>query len=257
MKKKKAGTFVYYGLMVFLMGVFCFSGWKLISEMKSYNDDKQAYKELEQFVEVPVINQVQQDEHHEEEPELQIPIVDFESLISINKDCIGWIYVPDTNINYPVVQTTNNEYYLKRLFDRKYGISGTVFLDSGNTSEMTDRHSILYGHHMKNGTMFANAEDYKDQSYADAHPYGYYITPDAVYEIKFFAGYLTDPYNDSWDLDFTGSEFADWISRAKQRSHFYTDITPGNEDRIITLSTCSYDIADGRFVLLGILRELD
>ena len=257
MKKKKAGTFVYYGLMVCLMGVFCFSGWKLISEMKSYNDDKQAYKELEQFVEVPVIDQVQQDELQEEEPVLQIPVVDFESLLSINKDCIGWIYVPDTNINYPVVQTTNNEYYLKRLFDKKYGISGTVFLDSRNTSEMSDRHSILYGHHMKNGTMFANAEDYKDQSYADAHPYGYYITPDAVYEIEFFAGYLTDPYNDSWMLDFTDAEFQDWLEVSQMRSHFYSDVTPTIEDHIMTLSTCSYDIADGRFVLLGILRELD
>ena len=130
-------------------------------------------------------------------------------------------------------------------------------MDARNDSDMQQRHSILYGHHMKNGTMFADAENYEDQLYADDHPVGYYITPEKSYEITFFAGYLTDAYNDSWDLDFTDSEFADWISRAKQRSHFYTDITPGNEDRIITLSTCSYDIADGRFVLLGILKEMD
>ena len=253
---KKAGNLLYFVLMVFLAGVFCFSGWMLISEMKSYNDDKQAYKELEQFVEVPVVNETQQDEVSEE-PEPLYPVVDFESLKAINKDCIGWIYVPDTNINYPVVQTTNNEYYLKRLFDKKYGISGTVFLDSRNTDEMSDRHSILYGHHMKNGTMFANAEDYKDQSYADAHPLGYYITPDQVYEIEFFAGYLTDPYNDSWMLNFTDTEFEDWLKVSKMRSHFYSDVTPTIENRIMTLSTCSYDIADGRFVLLGILNELD
>ena len=105
--------------------------------------------------------------------------------------------------------------------------------------------------------MFANAEDYKDQLYADDHPVGYYITPETVYEITFFAGYLTDAYNDSWDLSFTDIEFESWIERSKQRSHFYTEVTPTIEDHIITLSTCSYDIADGRFVLLGIIKEMD
>lgn len=251
--KKKLSSVLYFMLMAILIGVFCFSAWKLISGLKSYNDDKEAYEELEQFVSVPdePVDEVQQ------ESGFQIPNVDFDSLMQINKDCVGWIYVPDTKISYPVVHTTNNDYYLYRLFNRKHGISGTVFMDARNDSDMHQRHSILYGHHMKNGTMFADAENYEDQLYADDHPVGYYITPEKSYEITFFAGYLTDAYNDSWDLDFTDSEFADWISRAKQRSHFYTDITPGNEDRIITLSTCSYDIADGRFVLLGILKEMD
>lgn len=252
MKKKKTGSFIYYGLMAILLGVFCFSAWNLFSELKSYRDDEKAYEELEQYVEIVEV----EPEHQEEEEKIPFPNVDFDSLKEINKDCIGWIYVPDTNISYPVVQTTNNDYYLKRLFNKEYGISGTVFLDARNDSDMSDRHMILYGHHMKNGTMFANAEDYKDQLYADEHPYGYYITPEKTYEIEFFAGYLTDPYNDSWILDFTDAEFDDWIQVSKQRSHFYSEVTPTIEDQIMTLSTCSYDIADGRFVLLGIFREM-
>ena len=251
--KKKLGTILYYGLMVLLLGIFCFSGWNLFSELKSYHDDKKAYEELEQFVTIP-------DETVHvtyEEEKLLLPNVDFEGLKQINKDCVGWIHVPGTRISYPVVHTTNNDYYLYRLFNRDHGISGTVFLDARNDSDMNQRHSILYGHHMKNGTMFANAEDYKDQLYADEHPVGYYITPEVTYEITFFAGYLTDPYNDSWDLEFTDSEFSSWLDRAKQRSHFYSEVKPTTEDRIITLSTCSYDITDGRFVLLGILKELD
>lgn len=251
--RKKLSSVLYFMLMAVLIGVFCFSAWKLVSGLKSYKDDKEAYEELEQFVTIP--DEPIDDE--QQEPGLQLPNVDFDSLMQINKDCVGWIYVPDTKISYPVVHTTNNDYYLYRLFNRKHGISGTVFLDACNDSDMQQRHSILYGHHMKNGTMFADAENYEDQLYADDHPVGYYLTPEKSYEITFFAGYLTDAYNDSWDLDFTDSEFADWISRAKQRSHFYTDITPTAEDRIITLSTCSYDIADGRFVLLGILTEMD
>jgi len=248
--KKNVKNTMYYVMMCILLGVFCFSAVQMFKELKSYQDDQNAYDELNQFVEVPV------EQENEEIPETErIPQIDFESLMEINDDCIGWIYVPGTKISYPVVQTTNNDYYLKRLFNKTYGISGTVFLDARNDAEMTDRHMILYGHHMKNGTMFANAEDYKDQLYADEHPTGMYITPEKVYDILFFAGYLTDAYNDSWTLNFTDAEFEDWISKSKSRSHFYSDVTPEIGDQIITLSTCSYDIADGRFVLLGILKE--
>lgn len=251
--KCKLGNFIYYGIMLVLMSVFCFSAYMMYTEMKGYQEDKEAYEELEQFVEIVDV----QEDQVEGETGPHIPNVDFESLLEINKDCIGWIYVPQTNISYPVVQTTNNDYYLKRLFNKKYGTSGTVFLDARNDDSMEDRHSILYGHHMKNGTMFANAEDYKDQLYADDHPVGYYITPETTYEITFFAGYLTDAYNDSWNLEFSDAEFESWLERAKQRSHFYSDVTPSIDDHIITLSTCSYDIADGRFVLLGILKEME
>ena len=250
-RKRKAGNILYYVLMAVLLGVFFYSAYMLFSEMKSYADDKKAYDELEQYIEV-----VDEGALEEEIPEEQrVPVIDFESLKEINSDCIGWIYIPDTNISYPVVQTTNNDYYLKRLFDKTYGISGTVFMDTRNSEELTDRHTILYGHHMKNGTMFADAESYKDQIYADEHPTGMYITPEKVYDIEFFAGYLTDAYNDSWTLDFTDAEFESWIQKSKQRSHFYSNVTPELDDRIITLSTCSYDITDGRFVLLGVIRE--
>lgn len=253
-RKKKTGNALYFILMTVLLGIFVYSAVQLFSELKSYRDDQKAYDELNQYIEVEEVTESEQKD--EEVPfEQRVPTIDFESLEEINSDCIGWIYVPNTKISYPVVQTTNNDYYLKRLFNKTYGISGTVFLDTRNESDMSDRHMILYGHHMKNGTMFADAENYKDQIYADEHPNGMYITPDKVYDITFFAGYLTDAYNDSWTLDFTDAEFAEWIENAKQRSHFYSEVTPEIDDQILTLSTCSYDIADGRFVLLGILKE--
>lgn len=251
--KKSVKNTIYYVLMAVLLGIFFYSAVQMFRELKSYRDDQKAYDELNQFVEV-----IEDDasQHEDVSQGNRIPQIDFESLKEINSDCIGWIYVPNTKISYPVVQTTNNDYYLKRLFNKTYGISGTIFLDARNDAEMQDRHLILYGHHMKNGTMFAAAEEYKNQTFADEHPTGMYITPEKVYEITFFAGYLTDAYNDSWTLNFTDAEFKDWIDRSKQRSHFYSEVTPEIDDQIITLSTCSYDIADGRFVLLGILEEM-
>ena len=248
--KKKIFNVLYYVLMLVLACVFMFSAWMLYTEMKNYKQDEKSYQQLEQYVSIP---EVKEDEVVEEKQ--LIPSVDFDGLLAINKDFIGWIYVPDTRINYPVVQGSDNEYYLKHLFDKTYGISGTVFMDASNDADMSDRHTILYGHHMKNGTMFADAEEFENQDYADAHQFGYYITKDAVYEIEFFAGYVTDAYNDSWVLDFTDAEFEDWLHASISRSAFESDVMPELTDRIMTLSTCSYDIADGRFVLLGILRE--
>ena len=250
--KKKLKAVLYYVVLFFLVGVFLFSAWMMYSEIRVYEQEKKANDQLNQYVSVPESVQTQE-QTIQKDP---FPVVDFDSLREINSDCIGWIYIPDTNVNYPIVQTTNNDYYLKRLFDRKWGNSGTIFLDAENDSSFTDRHSILYGHHMKNKTMFGNVEDYERQEYAEERPVGYLVTLDARYEIYFFAGYVTDALNDCWTLDFMNdTDFEVWLNNSKERSAFESEITPDVSDHIITLSTCSYDIADGRFVLLGILVE--
>ena len=99
--------------------------------------------------------------------------IDLASLQGINNDAVGWIEIPDTSVSYPLVHTTDNTYYLTHTFDNKTNRSGSIFVEASNAADFSDLHTIIYGHNMKNGSMFAGLKNYSDQSYAEAHPYIY------------------------------------------------------------------------------------
>ncbi len=185
-----------------------------------------------------------------------LPQVDFAALQSINPDMVGWIIIEGTNINYPVVQGADNQYYLRHLFTGEYNVSGCIFLDSRNASGFTDWHSILYGHHMGNGTMFNDLTDYKEQSFFDSHPSALLLTPNGNYRIDFFSGYVVDVKADAWQMNFGTDEFAAWLQKVKGKSLFQSDVIPEPTDKVLTLSTCSYEFDNARFVLHGVLTAL-
>ncbi|MCI9141619.1 MAG: class B sortase [Lachnospiraceae bacterium] len=183
------------------------------------------------------------------------PEVDFESLRGMNSQTVGWIYGEDTKINYPVVQAKDNAYYLDHMFDGQKNANGCIFLDCGNQMDFSDSHSIIYGHHMKSGAMFAGLSQYKNQAYYEAHPRMLLLTPDGNYNVELFAGYVADVEEDAWQIGFESEEnFSDWIDRSMAKSCISTDIVPSTSDKILTLSTCSYEFENARFVLLGILK---
>ena len=159
-----------------------------------------------------------------------------------------------TKINYPIVQGEENSYYLKHLFSGEWNGSGCIFLDFRNDASFADRHSIIYGHHMKNGTMFTDLDKYKKQEFFDEHPVALLIRPDKNYKVVFFAGYVAAPQDDAWEIGFTEAEFEVWLQNAADRSCFTSEIAPNISDHILTLSTCSYEFDDARFVLAGALR---
>ncbi|MFT3951713.1 MAG: class B sortase [Oscillospiraceae bacterium] len=184
------------------------------------------------------------------------PKVDFEALQKINSDIVGWICCEDTDISYPVVQGEDNQYYLKHLFDRTYNSSGCIFLDSRNSADFSDSNSVIYGHHMKNGTMFSFLMKYKNQEYYDKHPEILLLTPNGNYTIELFSGYVTNVESDAWRVSFgSHSEFMQWAENAKEQSVFHSSVTPEDEAHIITLSTCSYEFNNARFVVCGVLKS--
>ena len=137
-------------------------------------------EEVTQMVVTPV-PEVFDDELAEQTPteSVTIPIqVDFDALFAKSQDIIGWLYCPDTPINYPVVQAADNEYYLHRLLDDRNNSGGTLFVDYRNSSDLSDWNSIIYGHNMRNDSMFGSLTDYKSQSYFDAHPEIFLLTPE-------------------------------------------------------------------------------
>ena len=186
-----------------------------------------------------------------------LPEINFKALREVNPDVIGWIYSPNTTINYPVVQGDDNAYYLKHLADGTENRNGCPFLDVQNRPDFTDDNSIIYGHHMQNGTMFAGISWYEDQSYYDEHPVMYLMTPEAAYRIELFSGYITTMDSSAYMQNF-GSvrEHKDWLKEVSGRSDFRANLEISAYDRVITLSTCAYRFENARYVLHGKLVKL-
>lgn len=250
--------------LIFAAGL-AVSIYQIASQLQEYGKGEDAYTDLEAYLELPSesedspkpkISPSEPGETVLEELQSQWPTVDFEALAEINPDIVGWITIEDTEINYPIVQGGDNQYYLKHLFSGEYNSSGCIFLDSRVSADFADRHSLLYGHHMKNGTMFSGLDKYKKQEYYDAHSIGLLMTPGGNYEVKFFAGYVASVDNMAWDVVFgSDAEFEAWLESSRERSCFESDVPVAVTDRILTLSTCSYEFDNARFVLLGVLQK--
>ena len=252
-------------LILVLVGVAVFAGRQLYLQQTEYQSGENAYTELEQYVQLSDpdseddhVEQVSSESGSQAETEpadmTNWPEVDFETLQAINPDIIAWIYIEGTAINYPVVQGEDNSYYLKHLADGSYNGSGAIFMDYRNDSDFSDTHTIIYGHHMKNGTMFSGLDGYKRQEFYDEHPVALIMTPERNYKVEFFAGYVANVEADAWQLNFTLESKEQWISAAKSKSCFESNIAPTVTDNIVTLSTCSYEFNNARFVLIGRLK---
>ena len=247
--------FICILLILALLAVLGYCLWQIVGITDEYQAGEQVYEELEQYIVMPEtvpVETIVQDETIEAETapvQIQWPEVDFNALAQVNGDIVGWLYIPGTVINYPVVQGEDNEYYLKHLFNGKTNSSGCIYLDCGAEGDFASMNSVLHGHHMKNGSMFAGICKYKDQSYFDEHPTAMLLTPDGNYQVEFFSGYVCEVTADAWDYDFDEA----WLDKRIRSSYFDAEVMPTMDDRILTLSTCCYDFKDARFVLHGIL----
>ena len=182
--------------------------------------------------------------------------VDFEFLLEQNDDIVAWIYSPDTPINYPVVQTADNEYYLRRLVDGSTNPYGTIFLDYRNASDFYDWNSIIYGHNMKNESMFGTLLLYKEQSYFEEHPELYLISPDRSYKIILIAGFETDAASNIYNsFNADNAQKTLLLEAWLNASDFDSKFVASENSRFITLSTCSYESDDARYVLVGVLES--
>ena len=245
-------------LCCIFLAIAIYAAYNIIKIQSEYKKSVDAYKKLDNYTIEQTTSETSGESEEEPVKEKPYPDVDFDGLKSVNSDVIGWIYVPDTEINYPIVHTSDNDYYLDHLVDRTQNPAGAIFLDTRNPSDFSDLHSIIYGHHMKNGSMFAALKGYKKQDFFDGHKTGYLITQDAAYSIDFFAGHVANVEENAWQLDFDNAEdFSNWIKSLKEISAFKSDIEPQYGDRIFTLSTCSYEFDDARFVLSGKLTKIE
>jgi sortase B len=251
-------------LCVVCVGVFCYSGYKLFYTLNQYKVAQRSYNEMsEQYVttESPAATEapVEENDTSDETKEVSPIKVDFDQLLSQNEDVCGWLYSKDTVINYPVAQGDDNNEYLHHLLDGSYNSSGTLFVDCECGPEFSGTNTIVYGHNMKDGSMFNSLTSYKDQTYYDEHPVMYLNTPKQNYKIEIFTAYICNYDSDTYTHDFySADEYASWLTKMKSQSSITcdVDVDPAN-DRVITLSTCTYEYDNARFVVQGKLVALD
>ena len=169
-------------------------------------------------------------------------------------DTVGWLYIPDTAINYPIMQGCDNDFYLHHTYDGSSLKSGSIFLDYRCENRFMNPINIVYGHNMKNGSMFAGLLKFGDISYFDSHKYGWLATSETVYRIDFFSCAKADMndaiYNGTTPVD-------EWISHLSDISVVTENADFSGNDRFISLSTCSYEFENARTILTGKLVEMN
>lgn len=237
---------------LFFAAVFVISGYQLLKIWKEYSVADEVYSDLQnQYVQTLPDNTEASVE--QTEPVNPVPIsIDFDALLKENKDVVGWLYMPDSPVNYPVVQAADNNKYLRRDLKGKYLSAGTLFVDYRNGAVGTDDNYIIYGHNMKNGSMFHCLANYKKQSFYDTHPVFYYLTPEGNYKIELFAGTTVASDADIYIPSPSDAALADVIAK----STFQSDVQLAEGDCVVTLSTCSYEYDEARYVVLGKLTKL-
>lgn len=209
-------------LILICIVVFCITSYIYLKDFQDFKKNNDSNENL--IIETININE-----------ETQEKTIDWNYLKSINEDIIGWIEIEGTKINYPILQDNNNLYYLKHTYNKKYSSSGSIF--TINENPFTDKETIIYGHNMKNGSMFSSLGKYLDKNFLYSHQSFKIYTPDCDYKANIFSAYSIGFDTESSNIKQLG--FDERIEYYKKASKHYTE-TIDTPEKIIKLSTCSY-----------------
>ena len=247
-KKKKGGGIFWKLLFLVALCVFCFSMYQLVNIYLGYKKGVDEYHAVAEATTVQssepleVVEEKKDEEGNlipEEELTVNPPEVDFDALKAINDDVVGWLELEAIpSISYPIAQGEDNEYYLHRTIKKTYNFAGSVFIDSTNASDFSDCNTIIYGHNMKNGSMFNNIKSYTDQSFADEHPYVYIYLPDGtVSQYKVVVGHIISESSVLYSTQIVDTD--SFVQEMVKTSSIKVDFDQSQVQSVITLSTCT------------------
>lgn len=252
-------------LLVFFIGVLGYSGYHLYGLFSEYYKGRSEYKKTsEQFVTrreeesagtgSPAAAAGATAAGAEEVYETAPIDVDFKSLVEANSDVAGWLYCPDTVVDYPVMHGEDNELYLHHLVNKEYNFAGCIFEDYRNTKGQKDPATILYGHHMKDGSMFAMLHKYTEQDFYEEHPTMWYLTPQQNYRLDLIMGYVAGEKDPIYALFENVGEMREYLHGAAEKSTFEpdTDYEIDSLDRVFVLSTCAYEFKNARYIVIAV-----
>lgn len=251
-KKKKSDVLLTIALIV-AIAVFCYAAFNLYHIYTEYKKGTDEYNQIEEMA----VTERDADSAEVAGPSAQIkpPIeVDFDKLKSVNEDVVGWIYVdalPD--ISYPIVKGKDNQTYLHQTYEKNYNFAGTIFVDYENSGDFSDCNTLVYGHNMKNGSMFGHLKKFReDDKLYKQDKYFWILTPERNYRYEIITAYTTSVNSDTYTLfKGPGEEFEKYLETIKGYSEIQTDDTDLTiKDRIVTLSTCTGNEST-RFVVQG------
>ena len=251
-KKKKSDVLLTIALIV-AIAVFCYAAFNLYHIYTEYKKGTDEYNQIEEMA----VTERDADSAEVAGPSAQIkpPIeVDFDKLKSVNEDVVGWIYVdalPD--ISYPIVKGKDNQTYLHQTYEKNYNFAGTIFVDYENSGDFSDCNTLVYGHNMKNGSMFGHLKKFReDDKLYKQDKYFWILTPERNYRYEIITAYTTGVNSDTYTLfKGPGEEFEKYLETIKGYSEIQTDDTDLTiKDRIVALSTCTGNEST-RFVVQG------
>lgn len=251
-KKKKSDVLLTIALIV-AIAVFCYAAFNLYHIYTEYKKGTDEYNQIEEMA----VTERDADSGEAAGPNAQLkpPIeVDFDKLKSVNEDVVGWIYVdalPD--ISYPIVKGKDNQTYLHQTYEKNYNFAGTIFVDYENSGDFSDCNTLVYGHNMKNGSMFGHLKKFReDDKLYKQDKYFWILTPERNYRYEIISAYTTGVNSDTYTLfKGPGEEFEKYLETIKGYSEIQTDDTDLTiKDKIVTLSTCTGNEST-RFVVQG------
>lgn len=227
--KKKRNYFTFTIVQLILVIIMIYSGTKIYKWYKDNNKNSELIEELKESV---IVNEDSDED-----------TIDFNSLKEKNSDTVAWIKVEGTDIDYPVVQAKNNDYYLNHSFDKTVNGAGWVFADYKNKLDGTDKNIVIFGHNRRDGSMFStlknilNAEWYNNEN----NRYVTFITEQENIKYEVFSVYQTENEDYYIKTDFTENSFDEFIQTVKRRSIKKYNVEVSKDDSILTLSTCAND----------------
>ncbi len=296
-KSSGVGTVITTLLLIAAIGVFAFSAYKLVGYYMDYKVGEDEYKDLaDKYADVDVsdasdtadasdeaagiLTSVEELEDPDEEAvqakvdgaakeettengeTKQLPLlvnpIDFAELQAINEEVIGWIRIGALELSYPIAQAADNDYYLHRTFERQDNFAGCIFLNTSNSKYFTDQNSIVYGHNMKNGSMFGSLKNFKNQELYDSNPYFWIFTPTLIFQYRIFSvrEVALNSECDVYETRYTTEDFQTFLDKAQSENWVDTHgLEISTEDRVATLSTCTTSDTS-RFIVQGKLEQI-
>ena len=284
-RKKTFGDVLSTLLMLVALGVFVFSAYTLYGFYQEYRKSSVEYDNLENdYASVDEADETEDFDALEDDKTVQdlqnkqnisgkevvtvmengkqitVPTmrnpIDFTELKQKNEDIVSWLRIRALGISYPVVQGEDNDFYLHRTFEKEDNFAGCIFVNCDNSGNFTDQNTIIYGHNMKDGSMFGKLKKFREEGVFDKSKYFWMFTPDLIYEYRIFSATVVDKTGITYQSFFTQEDFDTLMQHAFETSVIDgSDVDVNMNDRIMTLSTCTGDDAT-RFVVMGKLVQI-
>lgn len=260
-RRRRSSAPLIFVIVLLVLGML-FAGWQLGKIFLNYQRDRSAYNNLAENAVSELAEAAQHSDAEQAEAGdvtvrivSEVPIeVDWAYLSSINSSIVGWLYCEDTVINYPVVQSTDHQFYLTHGFDKASNTSGTLFADMDSVAGVRLSNFIIYGHNMKDKSMFGSFQNYMDESYYEEHPTLYYLTPTVSYRIELFGCHMEEGTTDNFPTSFTSvDDYMAYINSVSSRFYWFDRDRVNTDRQMITLSTCTAGAgySDARLLLHG------